>query len=85
MEMGAEEQAAFQPLKDLLSKDTVLAHIVPTLQIGISCDVSNVGLGVALFHKYTDGGEHPIANVSRLLTDTQRHYSKIQKEALAVI
>jgi len=82
---GAEEQSAFQKLKELLSMDTVLAHFDPTLPIGISCDASEVGLGVVLFHRYQDGSERPIANVSKTLTETQRHYSQIQKEALAIV
>ena len=59
---GAEEQEAFQKLKDLLCKDTILVHFNPTLSIGISCDVSEVGLGAFLFHRYSDGSERPIDN-----------------------
>ena len=65
--------------------DTVLAHFDPTLPIGISCDASEVGLGVVLFHRYQDGSERPIANTSKTLTETQHHYSEIQKEALAIV
>ena len=65
--------------------DTVLAHFHPTLPIGISCDASEVGLGVVLFHRYQDGSERPIANASKTLTETQRHYSQIQKEALVIV
>lgn len=82
---GAVEQAAFQALKDALCTDAVLAHFDPTLDIGISCDASQVGLGVVLFHRYPDGSERPIANASKTLTDTQQRYSQIQKEALSVI
>ena len=39
-----------------------------------------------LFHRYPDGSEqHSIDNVSKTLTDTQRRYSQIQKEALAIV
>ena len=82
---GAEQQAAFQSLKDLLCTDTVLAHFDHSLPIGISCDASECGLGAVLFHRYPDGGERPISNVSKTLTDTQRKYSQIQKEALAIV
>ena len=82
---GAEEQTAFQHIKDLLCMDTVLAHFDPSQQIGISCDASDVGIGAVLFHRYDDGSERPIANVSKTLTSTQRKYSQIQKEALSIV
>ena len=53
--------------------------------IGIACDTSNVGLGIVLFHRYEDGSERPIANASKTLTEVQRNYSQIQKEALAIV
>ena len=81
----AEQEAAFTTLKNMLSTDTVLAHFDPQQEIGISCDASEVGLGAVLFHRYADGSERPLANVSKTLTDTQRRYSQIQKEALAIV
>ena len=82
---GADEEAAFTTLKMMLCKDTVLAHFDPKQEIGISCDASDVGVGVVLFHRYPDGSERPIANASKTLSDTQRRYSQIQKEALSII
>ena len=82
---GKEQADAFLKLKDLLGADTVLAHFDPSLPIGISCDASDVGVGAVLFHRYNDGSERPIANASKTLTTTQRGYSQIQKEALAII
>ena len=81
---GAEE-AAFQQLKTMLCQDTVLVSFDPKQEIGISCDASSVGIGAVLFHRYEDGSERPIANVSKTLNQTQRNYSQIQKEALAIV
>ena len=80
-----EEEAAFQNLKEALCTDTVLANYDPEIQIGVSCDASQVGIGAVLFHRYQDKSERPIANVSKTLTSTQRRYSQVQREALAVI
>ncbi|XP_014671627.1 PREDICTED: uncharacterized protein K02A2.6-like [Priapulus caudatus] len=82
---GSSEQATFQQLKQVLCTNSMLAHFDPSLPIGVSCDASEVGIGAVLFHRYRDGSELPIANVSKTLTDTQRRYSQVQKEALAVI
>ena len=82
---GKEQQTAFQHLKDVLCSDTVLAHFDPSLEVGLSCDASSVGVGAVLFHRYPDGEERPIAYASKKMTATQQRYSQIQREALAVI
>ena len=82
---GPTQQKAFQLVKDALCADTILAHFDPALTVGISCDASDVGVGCVLFHRYPDGSERPVANASKTLTATQRKYSQIQKEALAII
>jgi len=63
----------------------VLAHFDPSLPLGVACDASAVGIGTTLFHRYSDGSERPIAKISKMLTASQRNYSQIQKEALAII
>nr|KAG5699460.1 hypothetical protein BaRGS_016306 [Batillaria attramentaria] len=82
---GEEEQAAFEQLKNVLSSDQVLVHFDPDKPVGLACDASNVGIGAVLFHRYPDGSERPIANVSKTLTAAERNYSQIHKEALAII
>jgi len=72
-------------LKELLSTADVLAHFDLSLPLGVACDASAVGIGATLFHHYSDGSERPIANISKTLTASQRNYSQIQKEALAII
>jgi len=72
---GSEEETAFRRLKDLLSAADVLAHFDPSLPLGVACDASAVGIGAALFHRYSDGSERPIANISKALTTIQRNYS----------
>ena len=82
---GQEQEKSFNHLKTKLTEDTVLVHYDPSLLLGVSCDASSVGIGAVLFHRYGDGSERPIANASKTLTSSQRSYSQIQKEALAIV
>ena len=82
---GPSHVRAFEQLKQLLSSNRVLVHYSTELPVGISCDASSIGIGAVLFHRFSDGSERPICNVSKTLTDTQRNYSQIQKEALAIV
>ena len=84
-EWQQEHQNSFQRLKDLLSSENVLVHFDEKHTLGLACDASNVGIGAVLFHRFQDGSERPIANVSKTLTESQRNYSQIQKEALAIV
>ena len=71
--------------KSLLSSDAVLTHYHPALPIEIACDASSLGKEGTLFHRYPDGSERPIANIFKILFKSQRNYSQIQKEALAIV
>ena len=79
------EQEAFKEVKSLLSSDSVLVHYNPDLPLGLSTDASIVGIGAVLFHRYPDGSERPIYNISKCLSETQKRYGMVQLEALAII
>ena len=85
MGRGTKEQEALDKVKSMLCEDTVLAHFDPSVPIGIACNASTVGIGAVLFHRYEDNSERTIANALKTLTETQRNYSQIQKEALAIV
>lgn len=48
----------------------------------ISADASNTGLGVVLFQVQDDGQHCPVCYASRSLSDTEKHYAIVEKEAL---
>ena len=63
-----EEQAAFEQLTSVLPSDQVLVHFDKNKTLVLTCDASNVGIGAVLVHRYPDGSERPIANISKTLT-----------------
>ena len=50
----------------------------------MSCDASTVGIGAVLQQPDDTGVYHPVAYVSRKLTDAERRYPQIKREALAI-
>ena len=51
----------------------------------LDCDASNYGVGAVLSHVYPNGDEKPVAYASRTLNKSEKNYSQLDKEALAII
>ena len=50
----------------------VHAHFNPDVPLGFACDVSGVGIGAVICHKYEDGSERHIAYASKTLSDAEK-------------
>ena len=74
---------AFEETKKELCKPTVLAFYDPTLPTKVSADASSFGLGAVLLQE-KDSVWKPVSYSSRSMSETERRYVQIEKEALAV-
>lgn len=82
---GAEEETSFRVVKGMLLQDKVLIHYDPDLRLVIATDSSSCGLGAVLSHCTVEGEERPIAYPSLSLSEPEKKYSQIEKEALSLV
>ena len=66
-----------------LTKPTILSLYDPGAETKLSSDASSYGLGAVLLQLH-QGGWKPVVYASRSLTETERRYAQIEKEALAI-
>ncbi len=78
-------EAAFKNVKSLLCLEPVLRAPSFDKSFTLHVDASNVGAGAVLQQRDDDGVDHPVSFFSRKFTSYHRHYSVVEKEALALI
>ena len=78
------EENAFAAAKKMLAESSTLVHYDETLPLFLSCDASSYGAGAVLCHRI-DGDYRPVAFASVTLTDAQKNYSQLDKEAFSII
>ncbi|XP_011859611.1 PREDICTED: uncharacterized protein LOC105557076 [Vollenhovia emeryi] len=81
---GKNQESAFTKIKEVLTTAPTLARFDPAKKTIVTADASSFGIGGALLQVQRDGSIKPIAYSSRLLSETEKRYSQIEKEALAV-
>ena len=77
---GKEEQKAFETIKMIMSKETLLTYPDFSKEFHIYTDASDLQLGAVIMQ---DG--KPIAYYSRKLTDCQTRYTTTERELLAIV
>ena len=78
-------EQAFHAVKQQLTSATVLTHYNPDLELRMAADASPYGVGAVLTHIMPDGAERPIAYASRTLTQSERNFAQLEREALVLI
>ena len=82
---SSAQDNAFQKAKHKITSPNVLVHYDPSLPPCLAGDTSAYGIGAVISHIMPDGKEHPIAFASRTLLPSEKNYSQIKREALALI
>lgn len=77
------QEESFDAIRKDIASEKVLVHYDPKLPLVLSVDASPIGLGAVLSH-LIDGQERPIVFASRTLQPSERNYSQLDKEALAI-
>ena len=80
---GPDQERSFNSIKDELSRPTTLALYDPNAKLKVSADASSFGLGAVLFQGDEDDWK-PVAYASRAMSETEKRYAQIEKEALGV-
>jgi transposase InsO family protein len=83
-EWTEECRKVFEKCKLELCGESVLTHYDASKEIVITCDACDEGISGILSHKI-DGKERPVFYVSRTLTEAERKYPILHREALAVV
>lgn len=78
-----QHQNHFDKIKVLVANAVALVSFDPEKATRVCADSSSFGLGAVLEQQYADGWR-PVQFISRSLSDIERRYAQIEKEALAL-
>ena len=78
-------QTAFDLLKDRVRSNVVLYVVEIGKPFNLYCDSSDFAVGAVLCQLDKEGKERPISFISQKLTETQRRWATIEKEAFSII
>ena len=83
-EWNKEQKYAFENLKQLMTKTTVLQFYGDTKPIKVSTDACKSGIGVVILQQF-DNDWMPIAYASRALSKSEQNYAMIEKKLPGVV
>ena len=78
------QERAFNDAKQLIAAAPILQYYDLGKPVVLQVDASEEGLGGALLQPNAEGKLQPVAFPSYSLSGTEQHYSKIEKECLAI-
>ena len=75
----------YKTLQAAITSNSTLVQYNSALPLVLECDASSNGVGAALHHIMPDGNKRPIAFALKSLSTSEKQYSQIEKERLAII
>ena len=75
-----DQAQAFENLKNAVTHEAVLTMFDPKKEVTLMCDASPVGVGAVLQQE-----GRPVLFVSKTLSQAERGYSQIEREALSIV
>ena len=82
---GEEQTKAFKRIKLLFCSKKLVLHYGPYKPLIFAFDTSPYGLGGVFSHVLADGTGKSIAYIPHTLTSSEKNYSQIEKESLAIV
>ena len=77
-------QTAFEDIKQLIAEEPILKTFDPEKETFLETDASDYAIGATLYQKH-DGRKHPIAFLSKKLSDVETRYPIHDKELYAIV
>jgi hypothetical protein len=82
---SAHYQQAFESIKGILNSDLLLIHYDPLLEVIVTADMPEHGVGAVIQHQWLDGSIKAIAHALCSLKPAEQNCNQIEKEGLALI
>ena len=83
-EWNSDCETAFARAKQLVASKQVLTHYDPQLPVVVQTDACEAGVSGVMSHVMPNGDEKPVLFLSRALSKSERNYSQLDREALAI-
>lgn len=80
-----KQKKAFNKAKRAFMSNQILVQFNPKLPLVLATDASPYGVGAVLSHIYPDGTEWVIQYASQTLSETQKKYAQIDKDAYSIM
>ena len=79
-----DAEIAFNEIKSIVCRNTVLAYPSRNAKLIVDTDASDEGLGAVVSQIDSDGVERPLAFASRTLSESEKKWTVMERECLAI-